>query len=76
MPLLSEDSVFLEEASPEALSTLEALDDIADTVESIVFSLAGAEERDAYLALADEYDFSPIHWRTRPENPRANRPAF
>jgi PHD/YefM family antitoxin component YafN of YafNO toxin-antitoxin module len=54
--MLSEDLSILEDATPEALSTLEALDEIADTVESIVFSLAGAEERDAYLALADEYD--------------------
>jgi arginyl-tRNA synthetase len=54
--MLSEDISILEDTTPEVPSTLEALDDIADIVESIALSLGGAEERDAYLALADEYD--------------------
>ncbi len=54
--MLSEDTVVFEDASPEAFSTLEALDDIAVTVESIVLSLGGEQERDAYLAAADEYE--------------------
>ncbi len=40
----------------ETLSTLEALNDIADTVETIVISFGREQERDAYLALAGEYD--------------------
>jgi hypothetical protein len=54
--MLSEDLSITEEAAPEADSTLEALDDIAGDVETIVLNLGGAEEREAYLALADEYD--------------------
>ena len=40
----------------ETLSTLEALNDIADSVETIVIGFGGEEERNAYLALAGEYD--------------------
>jgi PHD/YefM family antitoxin component YafN of YafNO toxin-antitoxin module len=54
--MLTEDLSILEDATAEAVSTLEALDDIAGTVEAIVIGLGGAQERDAYLALADEYD--------------------
>ncbi len=54
--MLSEELSILEDAALESLSTLEALDDIAGTVESLVLSLGGAQERDAYLALADECD--------------------
>ncbi len=46
----------LEDGSPESFSALEALDDIADIVETIVFSFVGEQERDAYLALADQYE--------------------
>ena len=45
-----------EDDSSEPLSTLEALSDMADTIEAIVLSLAAGSERDAYLALADEYE--------------------
>jgi hypothetical protein len=45
-----------DDATFETLSTLEALSDIADTVEVIVVSYGGEQERDAYLALADEYE--------------------
>jgi hypothetical protein len=54
--MLSEDLSIQEDSAPEAVSTLEALDDIADAVENIVLSLGGVEERDTYLALAEEYD--------------------
>ncbi len=40
----------------ETLSTLEALNDIAGTVETIVIGFAGEQEQDAYLALAGDYD--------------------
>ena len=40
----------------ETLSTLEALNDIADTVEAIVISFGGEQERNAYLAMSGEYD--------------------
>jgi hypothetical protein len=54
--MLSEDLSITEDAVPEAVSTLEALDDVAGDIETIVLSLGEAEERDAYLELADEYD--------------------
>jgi len=54
--MLNEDVVVIEDTAPEALSTLEALDDIAGTIEAIVVGMGGDEERDAYLALADEYE--------------------
>ncbi len=44
-----------DETAIEAVSTIEALDDIADAVEMIVLSFASEQERGAYLALADEY---------------------
>jgi hypothetical protein len=56
VPSLTADLSVFEDAASEPLSTLEALSDIADTVETIVLSLATEQERDAYLALADEYD--------------------
>jgi hypothetical protein len=52
---LSEDPFIQEDAAAEPLSVLEALDDIAGTVETIVLSFGGEQERDAYFALADEY---------------------
>ena len=54
--MLSEDLSVVEDAAPEAVSTLEALDDVADAVETIILNLGGAQERDVYFALADEYD--------------------
>lgn len=53
---MSEELSILEDVTAETLSTLEALDDVADTVESVVLSLAGEEEREGYFALADEYE--------------------
>ena len=52
---MTEDPFIQEDAAPEALSILEALDEIAGTVETIVLSFGGEQERDAYFALADEY---------------------
>ena len=54
--MLSEDLSITEDAAPEAVSTLDTLDDIAGDVETIVLNLGGVEERETYLALADEYD--------------------
>ncbi len=54
-PLLTAD-LSIDDATSETLSTLEALNDIADTVEAIVISFGGEQERDAYLALSDEYE--------------------
>lgn len=54
--MLSEDLSNSDEAAPEAVSTLEALDDVAGDIETIVLNLGGAEERETYLALADEYN--------------------
>jgi hypothetical protein len=54
--MLSEDLSILDDAAPEALETIEALEDIAGDIETLVLSLGDAEERDTYLALADEYD--------------------
>ena len=45
-----------DDATSETFSILEALNDIADTVEAIVISFGGEQQRDAYLALADEYE--------------------
>ena len=53
--MLTEEPLLLEDAAIEALSTLEALDDITDSVEALVLSYGGEQERDAYFALADEY---------------------
>ena len=53
---MTADLSIFEDATSEPLSTLEALSDIADTIETIVLNLATGQERDAYLALADEYD--------------------
>ena len=53
---MTADLAIFEDAASEPLTTLEALSDIADTVEAIVLSLAAERERDAYLALADEYE--------------------
>jgi len=53
---LTADLSMFEDAASESISTLEALNDIADTVEAIVLNFAGEPERDAYLALADEYE--------------------
>jgi uncharacterized protein Yka (UPF0111/DUF47 family) len=52
----SEDLSNTEDAVPEAVSTLEALDDVAGDIETIVLNLGEPEEREAYLELADEYD--------------------
>jgi PHD/YefM family antitoxin component YafN of YafNO toxin-antitoxin module len=56
VPELTADLAIFEDAASEPVSTLEALNDIADTVEAIVLSLAAGSERDAYLALVDEYE--------------------
>jgi hypothetical protein len=53
---LTADLSIFEDATSEPLSTLEALNDIADTIEAIVLSSAAGQERDAYLALVDEYE--------------------
>jgi hypothetical protein len=53
---LTADLSIFEDATAEAVSTLEALNDIADTIEAIVLNLAAEPERDAYLALVDEYE--------------------
>jgi hypothetical protein len=53
---LTADLSMFEDDNSEPLSALEALNDIADTVEAIILSLASEQERDAYLALADEYE--------------------
>jgi hypothetical protein len=54
--MLTEEPVLLEDAAIETLSTLEALDDITDTVEAIVLSFGAEPERDAYFAIADEFE--------------------
>ncbi len=46
----------LDDATSETLSTLDALNDIADTVEAIVISFGGKNEQDVYLALVDAYE--------------------
>jgi hypothetical protein len=53
---LTADLAIFEDAASEPVSTLEALNDIADTVEAIVLNLASGPEREAYLALVDEYE--------------------
>jgi len=53
---LTTDPAIFEDDASEPLSTLEALNDIADTIEAIVLGLAAGQERDAYLALVDEYE--------------------
>jgi hypothetical protein len=53
---LTADLALFEDATSEPVSTLEALNDIADTVEAIVLNLAAGPERDTYLALVDEYE--------------------
>jgi hypothetical protein len=63
---LTEDPSNLEDANPEPLSTLEALDDIADIVETIVLGFGGEQEQDAYLSLADEH---ASYADTLPEEP-------
>jgi hypothetical protein len=63
---VTEDPSILDDVNPEPLSTLEALDDIADTVDTIVLNFAGEQERDAYLTLADEYQ---SYVDTLPEEP-------
>ena len=52
---MTEDPTNLEDTNPELPSTLEALDDIADIVETMVLDFAGEQERDDYLTLADEH---------------------
>ena len=47
--MTAELSIF-EEATCEPFSTLEALNDIADSIETIVLSLAAGQDREAYLA--------------------------
>ncbi len=69
--MLSENLSNLEDDTSEVVSTLEALGDIADTVETIILSLGGAQERDAYLALADEYE---AYAGTLPEEPALRSP--
>jgi hypothetical protein len=56
VPLLTADLSLLDDASTETLSTLEALNDIADTVETIVLGFSGEQERDAYLSRVDDYE--------------------
>ena len=53
---MTADRAIFEDTTSEPVSTLEALNDIADTVEAIVLNLAAGPERDAYLALVDEYE--------------------
>ena len=50
---------------------------IAGDIETIVLNLGGAEERETYLALADEYN-SYADELDEPglRNPRTERPAF
>jgi hypothetical protein len=56
VPQLTADLSIFEDAASEPVSTLEALNDIADTIEAVVLNLAAGPERDAYLALVDEYE--------------------
>ncbi len=63
---MSEDLSILEDATPDAVSNLEALDDIADNVEAIVLNHADTQERDGYLALTEEYE---AYTDTLPEEP-------
>jgi hypothetical protein len=56
VPKLTADLSMFEDATSEPVSTLEALNDIAGTVEAIVLDFAAGPERDAYLALVDEYE--------------------
>jgi hypothetical protein len=53
---MTADLSIFEDSTSEPVSTLEALNEIADTVEAIVLNLAAGPERDAYLALVDEYE--------------------
>jgi hypothetical protein len=53
---LTADFSMFEDAASEPVSTLEALNDIADTVEAIVLNVAAGPERDVYLALVDDYE--------------------
>ena len=66
---MSEDPFIQEDAAPEPFSILEALDDIAGTVETIILSFGGEQERDAYLALVDEYG---SYADAMPEEPAQN----
>ena len=45
-----------EDNASEPLSMLEALNDIADGIETVVLSFAAEQELDAYLALSEQYD--------------------
>ncbi len=75
--MLTEEPVLLEDAAIETLSTLEALDDITDTVEAIVLSFGAEPERDAYFAIADEFESSPAACRkTLRSEPGRTRPGF
>jgi hypothetical protein len=56
VPLLTADLSLLDDASTETLSTLEALNDIADTVETIVLGFNGEQEQAAYLSWVDDYE--------------------
>jgi hypothetical protein len=53
---LTADLAIFEDAASEPVTTLEALTDIACTIEAIVLNFAAGPERDAYLALVDEYE--------------------
>ncbi|MGO9547408.1 MAG: hypothetical protein ACLPPF_21770 [Rhodomicrobium sp.] len=68
---MSEDLSILEDATPDAVSNLEALDDIADNVEAIVLNHADTQERDGYLALTEEYE---AYTDTLPEEPALRSP--
>jgi hypothetical protein len=68
---MTEDPSNFEDANPEPLSTLEALDDIADIAENIVLSFGGDQEQDAYLTLAEEH---ASYADTLPEEPARRTP--
>jgi hypothetical protein len=68
---VTDDPSIVDDANSEPLSTIEALDDIADAVETIVLNFAGEQERDAYLTLADEYQF---YLDTLPDEPAQRTP--
>jgi hypothetical protein len=56
VPRLTADLSLLDDASTETLSTLEALNDIVDTVETIVLGFSGEQQRDAYLSRVEDYE--------------------
>ncbi|HZV21388.1 MAG TPA: hypothetical protein VE986_07580 [Hyphomicrobiales bacterium] len=53
---MSEDPASMDDDNLSLDSTIEALEEIADIVETIILGYAGEQRREAYLALADEYE--------------------